>query len=122
MLEGDVSFVHWIEQYQFVSDNDTMTITTSGATVSLLTGGNAALNIANFLGIGMQYDLIIVGGNVLDMNIISQIAVLYDNDWARANPDAPDGATISPATTCCGTTPPFTMSAATTVSKPCRTI
>lgn len=71
-----------------------MTVTTSGASVSLLTGGNAALNIANFLGIGMQYDLIIVGGNVLDMNLISQIAVLYDNDWARANPDAPDGATI----------------------------
>lgn len=94
VLEGDVSFVHWIEQYQFVSDNDTMTITTSGATVSLLTGGNAALNIANFLGIGMQYDLIIIGGNVLDMNIISQIAVLYDNDWVRANPDAPEGATI----------------------------
>lgn len=94
VLEGDVSFVHWIEQYQFVSDNDTLTITTSGATVSLLTGGNAALNIANFLGIGMQYDLIIVGGNVLDMNIISQMAVLYDNDWARANPDAPAGATI----------------------------
>lgn len=94
VLEGDVSFVHWIEQYQFISDNDTMTVTTSGASVSLLTGGNAALNIANFLGIGMQYDLIIVGGNVLDMNLISQIAVLYDNDWARANPDAPDGATI----------------------------
>ncbi|CUX60909.1 MULTISPECIES: hypothetical protein [Agrobacterium] len=94
VLEGDVSFVHWIEQYQFVSDNDTMTITTSGASVSLLTGGNAALNIANFLGIGMQYDLIIVGGNVLDMNLISQIAVLYDNDWARANSNAPDGATI----------------------------
>ncbi|MCZ7852413.1 hypothetical protein O9X99_15390 [Agrobacterium salinitolerans] len=94
VLDGDVSFVHWIEQYQFVSDNDTLTITTSGATVSLLTGGNAVLNIANFLGIGIQYDLIIVGGNVLDMNIISQMAVLYDNDWARANPDAPAGATI----------------------------
>lgn len=94
VLEGDVSFVHWIEQYQFISDNDTMTVTTSGASVSLLTGGNAALNIANFLGIGMQYDLIIVGGNVLDMNLISQIAVLYDNDWTRANPDAPGGATI----------------------------
>ncbi len=94
VVEGDVSFVHWIEQYQFISDNDTVTMTTSGASVSLLTGGNAALNIANFLGIGMQYDLVIVGGNVLDMNVISQIAVLYDNDWARANADAPDGATI----------------------------
>lgn len=94
VLEGDVSFVHWIEQYQFVSDNDTMTVTTSGASVSLLTGGNATLNVANFLGIGMQYDLVIVGGHVLDMNIISQVAVLYDNDWVRANPDAPEGATV----------------------------
>lgn len=94
VLEGDVSFVHWTEQYQFVSDNDTMTITTSGVSISLLTGGNAVLNIANFLGIGMQYDLIIVGGHVLDMNIISQIAVLYDNDWVRANEGAPDGATV----------------------------
>ncbi|MDH7802036.1 MULTISPECIES: hypothetical protein [unclassified Rhizobium] len=94
VLEGDVSFVHWIEQYQFISDNDTLTITSSGASVNLLTGGNAALNIANFLGIGMQYDLIIVGGNVLDMNVISQIAVLYDNDWIRAHPDAPEGATV----------------------------
>lgn len=83
--KGDVSFVHWIEQYQFISDNDTLTVTSSGASVSLLSGGNAALNIANFLGIGMQYDLVIVGGNVLDMNLISQIAVLYDNDWICAN-------------------------------------
>ncbi|MDP9758656.1 hypothetical protein EXN24_12880 [Rhizobium rhizogenes] len=94
VLEGDVSFVHWIEQYQFISDNDTLTVTSSGASVSLLSGGNAALNIANFLGIGMQYDLVIVGGNVLDMNLISQIAVLYDNDWICANPDAPEGATV----------------------------
>ncbi|MET0173419.1 MAG: hypothetical protein ABW206_13560 [Agrobacterium vaccinii] len=93
-VEGDVSFVHWIEQYHFVTDNDTMTVTTSGADVSVLTGGNGAVNLATFLGIGMQYDLIIVGGNVLDMNMISQIAVLYDNDWARALSGVTSGATV----------------------------
>lgn len=29
VIDGDVSFVQWIEQYHFVSDNDTMTVTTS---------------------------------------------------------------------------------------------
>ncbi|WP_313612223.1 hypothetical protein [Agrobacterium sp.] len=90
VVEGDVCFVNWLEQYQFISDNDTMTITTTGNEVSVLTGGNAAINLFSFLGISTQFDLIIVGGNVLDMNIISQIAVLYDNDWARALSDMSD--------------------------------
>ncbi|MES5100110.1 hypothetical protein ABUK73_17950 [Agrobacterium sp. BA1120] len=93
-IEGDVSFVHWIEQYHFVSDNDTMTVTTSGADVSVLTGGNSAVNLANFLGIGMQYDLVIVGGNVLDMNMIAQVAVLYDNDKIHALAGSTSGATV----------------------------
>lgn len=87
VVEGDVCFVNWLEQYQFITDNDTMTITTTGSEVSVLTGGNAAINLFSFLGISTQFDLVIVGGNVLDMNIISQIAVLYDNDWVRAAND-----------------------------------
>ncbi|TCU20823.1 hypothetical protein EV130_112203 [Rhizobium azibense] len=93
VIEGDVSFVNWVEQYHFISDNDTMTVTTTGSQATVLTGGNAAVNLASFLGIGMQYDLIIVGGDILDMNVISQIALLYDNDWIRAEDDAP-GATV----------------------------
>jgi hypothetical protein len=93
VVDGDVSFVNWIEQYHFISDNDTMTITTTGTETTVLTGGNAALNFASIFGMGMQYDLIIVGGNVLDMNIISQISVLYDNDWARGD-DGTQPATI----------------------------
>ncbi|MFP3545823.1 hypothetical protein SB748_20340 [Rhizobium sp. SIMBA_035] len=93
VVDGDVSFVNWIEQYHFINDNDTMTITATGTETTVLTGGNASVNFASMFGIGMQYDLVIVGGNVLDMNVISQIAVLYDNDWARGEPGAP-GATI----------------------------
>lgn len=93
-IEGDVSFVHWIEQYHFISDNDTMTVTTSGSDVSVISGGNATLDLASFLGIGMQYDLVIVGGNVLDMSMITQIAVLYDNDWVHAADGAPQDVTV----------------------------
>ncbi|WP_454853049.1 hypothetical protein [Rhizobium binxianense] len=85
VVEGDVSFVQWIEQYHFISDNDTMTVTSSGTETTVLTGGNAAVNFAAYFGMGMQYDLVIVGGDILDVNSITQIALLYDNDWVRAD-------------------------------------
>ncbi len=81
VVEGDVCFVQWIEQYNFVTDNDQMVVTTTGCETTILTGGNSSINFAGLLGLGMQYDLVIVGGDVLDMNIISQLSVLYDNDW-----------------------------------------
>ncbi|THK35425.1 hypothetical protein EHS39_24750 [Ensifer sp. MPMI2T] len=80
VVEGDLSIVHWIEQYNYVSDNDTVSITTSGTETTVLTGGNVAVNFASFVDFGTQYDLVIVGGHILDMNLISQVSVLYDND------------------------------------------
>ncbi|MCA1441288.1 hypothetical protein I6F07_13905 [Ensifer sp. IC4062] len=80
VVEGDLSIIHWIEQYNYVSDNDTVSTTTSGAETTVLTGGNAAVNFASFVDFDTQYDLVIVGGHILDMNLISQVSVLYDND------------------------------------------
>ncbi|MGO7322848.1 hypothetical protein ACCS95_29800 [Rhizobium ruizarguesonis] len=90
VIDGDVSFVQWIEQYHFVSDNDTMTVTTSGSETTVLTGGNTSIDFSSFFGMGMQYDLVIIGGNVLDINSITQISLLYDNDCVLAE----DGADI----------------------------
>ncbi|MDV4158865.1 hypothetical protein ACCT14_31160 [Rhizobium brockwellii] len=94
VIDGDVSFVQWIEQYHFVSDNDTMTVTTSGSEATVLTGGNTSINVSSFFGMGMQYDLVIIGGNVLDINSITQISLLYDNDWVRAEDGVDPGADI----------------------------
>ena len=94
VIEGDVSFVQWIEQYQFVTDNDTMTVTTCGSETTVLTGGNTAINFSSFFQMGLQYDLVIIGGNVLDINSITQISLLYDNDWVRAEDDLDPGADI----------------------------
>ncbi|RFC00722.1 hypothetical protein B5K08_00035 [Rhizobium leguminosarum bv. trifolii] len=94
VIDGDVSFVQWVEQYHFVSDNDTMTVTTSGSETTVLTGGNTSINLSSFFGMGMQYDLVIIGGNVLDINSITQISLLYDNDWVRAEDGAGPGADI----------------------------
>ena len=94
VIDGDVSFVQWIEQYHFVSDNDTMTVTTTGSEATVLTGGNTSINFSSYFGMGMQYDLVIVGGNVLDINSITQISLLYDNDWVRAEGGVGSGADI----------------------------
>jgi hypothetical protein len=72
-----------------VVHGDTTTVTTMGAQTTALLGGNELLNLASYLGIGMQYDLVIIGGNVLDMNAISQIALLYDNDWIHSHGGSP---------------------------------
>lgn len=94
VIDGDVSFVQWIEQYQFITDNDTMTVTTSGTEATVLTGGNTTINFSSFFQMGLQYDLVIIGGNVLDINSITQISLLYDNDWVRAEDDLDPGADI----------------------------
>ncbi|MBB3453191.1 hypothetical protein FHT86_001447 [Rhizobium sp. BK313] len=88
VIEGDVSFVHWTEQYNFLSDNDTMRVTTTGVETTLVTGGNALLDLASFFGLGMQYDLMIVGGHAFDINSISQISILYDNDVVSTGADS----------------------------------
>lgn len=90
VIDGDVCFVQWIEQYNFVTDNDQMVVTTTGYETTVLIGGNAVFNITAYLGLSQQYDLVIVGGNVLDMNFISQLAVLYDNDTITGEPGCPD--------------------------------
>jgi hypothetical protein len=83
VVNGDVSFVHWTEQYNFLSDNDSMTVQTEGVQTSVLTGGNTVTDLSSYLGIGTQYDLVIVGGHAYNMNAINQISVLYDNDTVK---------------------------------------
>ena len=80
VVEGDLSIVHWVEQYNFASDNDSLTVTRTGAETTVLSGGNTAVNVASFLGITEHYDLILVGGRLIDLDVISQISILYDND------------------------------------------
>ena len=80
VVEGDLSIVHWVEQYNFASDNDSLTVTRTGAETTVLSGGNTAVNVASFLGIAEHYDLILVGGRLIDLDVISQISILYDND------------------------------------------
>ncbi|WP_353647071.1 type I secretion protein [Mesorhizobium sp. WSM2240] len=79
-IDGDLISMNWIEQFSFVTDNDTHVLSSSGVTTMVTTGGNTTLNDVSLAELGFYYDLIIVGGNIYDANFIHQMNVLLDND------------------------------------------
>ncbi len=80
MVQGDLIFFDWVSQYSFTSDMDSHVLTTCGTTTTITTGENLGLDSVSFADLGRLYDVIIIGGNLYDANIICQTNVLYDND------------------------------------------
>lgn len=80
-LDGDLVFLNWVEQKNFVSDNDSHVFTNSGTQTQLITGDNTAINSLSLFDLGIQYDLIVVGGSYYNANIILQTNIMLDNDF-----------------------------------------
>ena len=80
VVSGDVVFIEWLSQFTFASDQDMSVLSSTGANVVVTSGENIAFNAVSFANLGMQFDLIIVGGSLYDANVIVQTNVLYDND------------------------------------------
>jgi len=83
-IKGDLMIVNWLEQFTFMSDEDIAVLACSGATTSIVAGGNTALNKVSLAELGSYYDLIFIGGNLYDANIIQQLNILLDNDLVGA--------------------------------------
>ena len=83
-VEGDLIITNWIEQFGFMMDNDVHVLSSSGVKTSVITGDNTAVNESWLQELGHYYDLIIVGGNIYDANLIHQMNVLMDNDLIGA--------------------------------------
>lgn len=83
-IDGDVMIVNWLQQFVFMSDNDIGILSSSGVTTSVIAGDNLSVNQISLFEMAMAYDLIIIGGNVYDANIIQQLNVLFDNDLIGA--------------------------------------
>ncbi|MDX8448561.1 type I secretion protein [Mesorhizobium captivum] len=79
-VTGDLIITNWIQQYSFITDNDATVLSSSGVKTSVSTGDNTAINNVSLNGLGHYYDLIIIGGNIYDANIIHQLNILIDND------------------------------------------
>jgi hypothetical protein len=88
IVEGDLVFLEWVSQYTFASDNDLVVMTATGSTTNVQTGDNGTLNDLSFAHLGLYYDIVIIGGNLYDANLICQTNVLYDNDTLQMLVDA----------------------------------
>ena len=84
-ISGDFISLNWIQQLNFVIDHDTAVISSSfGVTTQVGTGENQAFNGLTVADLGKSYDLVLIGGNYYDANIISQTNVLLDDDIVGA--------------------------------------
>lgn len=86
-IDGDLIFMNWVAQYNFMSDKDVAMMTSTGVKTVATMGGNADYNGVSLAEFGHAYDLIIVGGGIYDANIINQMNVLLDNDLIGATTD-----------------------------------
>lgn len=86
-IHGDFVSLNWAQQLNFVLDNDTAVVaSSSGVTTKVGTGENQGFNDLSLADLGKYYDLILVGGNYYDANIITQTNVLLDDDVVGALP------------------------------------
>ncbi|CDX36815.1 Type I secretion system ATPase [Mesorhizobium sp. ORS 3359] len=83
-VTGDLVMINWLQQYSFMTDNDTTVLSSSGVKTIISTGGNTAINDISLNELSYNYDLIIIGGHVYDANVIQQLNILVDNDVVGA--------------------------------------
>lgn len=79
-IEGDLITYDWIRQINSIGDEDAVTITASGSESFLSTGANRAVNSDTVMTPGLVYDLIIVAGDYVVQNVVSQTNILLDDD------------------------------------------
>lgn len=79
-IDSDVLALNSFSQFSFGMDADQVNFGITADATYATTGENQLVNFGQALEIGFGYDLIIVGGNLITLNIISQTNVLLDDD------------------------------------------
>ncbi len=79
-IDCDVVTLNCFEQYSFALDADRVEFSLSATATYLGTGENQMFNAASGIEIGFGYDLIVVGGDMTHVTMVSQTNVLLDDD------------------------------------------
>ncbi|QIZ81496.1 hypothetical protein [Thalassovita gelatinovora] len=85
-IEGDLITYDWIHQINSIRDEDTVSFTTSGSESLISVGGNQTMNSDLTTMLGQAYDLIIVEGDMITQNVVTQTNILLDEDVLRPAP------------------------------------
>lgn len=86
-IDGDVVFENRIDQHIFASDHDRIEAVFTASASQISTGDNTLSNFTTIEALSMHYDLIIVGGSYITLNVIEQMNVLFDVDQIIGLPD-----------------------------------
>jgi hypothetical protein len=83
-IDGDVILVNWVEQHTFATDTDRAEVLFTGSATHIGMGDNTLSNFATLTELGFHYDLIVISGDMITVNMIEQINVLLDSDSVGA--------------------------------------
>lgn len=89
IVAADVFAVNWVKQYSFVTDFDRAEVSITAAATYVSTGENEINNWVQLVELGYHYDLMLVGGSMITMNVIDQVNVLLDADAVSGAPSSP---------------------------------
>jgi hypothetical protein len=79
-ITGNLIFLNWIEQINFVADQDIAVLSNSGSSSYIETGGNLSINSLSLLALGQYFDLILIDGQLYSANVILQKNIMLDDD------------------------------------------
>ncbi len=79
-LDGNLINYNYVKQFNFADDSDVVSVRFEAADTYYQTGGNFLANGYGVLGLGFHYDMIVVGGDMIDLKFISQTNVMLDSD------------------------------------------
>lgn len=93
-IEGDLISYNWIQQTTYLTDHDRAVYTTGASNSYVALGANELVNTALIAELGFQFDLILVGGSLYDISVLTQINVLLDDDLVAGDVDASGGGNL----------------------------
>lgn len=95
VIEGDLVANNHVEQNNFITDNDRVEVSFSGSSTQIETGGNTNFNVTSLSELGYHFDLILVGGDMITINAVSQLNVMLDDDTFGGATLSADGGVAS---------------------------
>lgn len=84
-VDGDVLQINWTVQESYLNDHDSAVVTIGASATYIGLGDNDEFNQTFLTETGFNYDLIFVGGDMIDVNMITQTNVLLDGGTVDTN-------------------------------------
>jgi len=79
-ISGDLIVSNFIKQTIDATDIDQISTDITASSTAYTMGDNVLVNVTNLVQLGSYYDVIIVGGDMISVDMVSQTIVLLDDD------------------------------------------